>query len=148
MSLLPGFWDEGETRRPDPARRPYLGLGAVVDVHHVDGVLALVFALLFVLLLEDPLLADAEAAGQHWCSFFSQRRARGNRITMSMLLRPATTTDNSFFGWSKHLIHWFLSECKWISKPCEKNKILSKLPTLSLFEKNVGITVHVLRIYQ
>ena len=42
----------------------YLGFRTVVHVHHVDGILALVFALLLVLLLEYPLLADAEAAGE------------------------------------------------------------------------------------
>ena len=40
----------------------YLGFGTIYDVLHVDGILALVFALLFVFLLENPLFADAEAA--------------------------------------------------------------------------------------
>ena len=45
-------------------QRQYLGLCPVGDIHHVDGVLALVFALLFVLLLEYPLFADTEATGE------------------------------------------------------------------------------------
>lgn len=40
----------------------HLRFGPVHDVLHVDGVLALVLALLFVFLLEYPLFADAEAA--------------------------------------------------------------------------------------
>lgn len=40
----------------------YLSFGSVNDVLHVDGVFALVFALLLVFLLEYPFFADAEAA--------------------------------------------------------------------------------------
>lgn len=40
----------------------YLGFGSIFDVLHVDGIFALVFALLFVFLLEYPFFADAEAA--------------------------------------------------------------------------------------
>lgn len=41
----------------------YLSFGSINDVLHVDGVFALVFALLLVFLLEYPFFADAEAAG-------------------------------------------------------------------------------------
>lgn len=40
----------------------YLGFGPIYDVLHVDGIFALVFALLFVFLLEYPFFADTEAA--------------------------------------------------------------------------------------
>lgn len=40
----------------------YLGFGAIHHVLHIDGIFALIFALLFVFLLEYPFFADAEAA--------------------------------------------------------------------------------------
>lgn len=48
----------------EPVRREsfYLSFGSINDILHVDGVFALVFALLLVFLLEYPFFADAEAA--------------------------------------------------------------------------------------